>query len=579
MKNKKKIIVIIPARGGSKGIPRKNIRLLADKPLISYSIETALRSKYIDDVVVSTEDDEIAEISKMYGAQVVKRPEALSRDETPLDPVIVQAVKTMEKKKNIKYDLVITIQPTSPLLTLKTLNKAIEMMLKGNHDTLMPVKDETHLYWTQKDKKFIPLYKERVNRQYLDPIYQESGTPLIAKREVMDSGTRIGKKIFLFEVPKEEGIDIDNSQDWWIVENLLKRMKIVFRVDADKKMGMGHVYRVLTLADRLRLNHEIYFLVRERGYLGIEKLQEHHHKIISFKDDKDFFKKIKEIDPRIVINDILDTEKKYIEELKKRGYFVVNFEDLGLGSEIADVVINAIYESSSPPKNHYCGYKYVCLRDEFSIVPPKIETNKKVKNILITFGGTDPNNITLSALKAVEKLKLKSVLINVVLGLGYGCKEELYDYVAGLRKRGFTIDVKENTKMMAKEIHNADLAVTSNGITIYEIASIGTPCISISQNEREARHIFVQNSRCIKYLGMAYNVSTQDIAEAVKKMIENYELRKEMQRRLLKFNLKKGVDKVLRLIFDKYYENPTNYELKRITNKPANYKLKRITNY
>lgn len=561
-KNKKKVIAIIPARGGSKGIPRKNIRLLGDKPLISYSIETASESKYIGDVVVSTDDDEIAEISKMYDAEVVKRPEELARDETPLDPVIIHAVKAMEKKKNIKYDLVITIQPTSPLLTLETLDKAIKIMKTKNYDTLLPVRDKTHLYWTKKDKKFTPLYKERVNRQYLDPIYQESGTPLIAKREVINSGSRIGKRIFLFEIPKEEGIDIDNNQNWWLAENLLKRLRIVFRVDASRKMGIGHVYRTLILANKLRLNHQIFFLMGRKKHLGIKKLREHYYKIIKFKDEKDFFEKIEKINPHIVFNDFLDTEKKYVEKLKKRRYFVVNFDDLGSGSEIADVVINPLYESSSPPKNHYCGYKYVCLRDEFFIIPQKIKTNKKIRNILITFGGTDPNNLTRRVLQSIEKLGLKQVLINVVLGLGYSKKEELYDYVNGLRKKGFRVDVKENIKMMAKEISDADMAITSNGITIYEIGSIGVPCISISQNERETMHVFVQNSRCIKYLGMAYTVSVQDIAKAVKKVVKDYELRKEMQRRLLKFNLKKGTDRVLRLIFDKYYEQRKNKNYK-----------------
>ncbi len=87
-----KILAVIPARGGSKGIPRKNIRLLAGKPLIAYSIQTALKSKYVDDVVVSTEDEEIAEISKNYGLEIVKRPMDLAKDDVPLDPVIFHAL-------------------------------------------------------------------------------------------------------------------------------------------------------------------------------------------------------------------------------------------------------------------------------------------------------------------------------------------------------------------------------------------------------------------------------------------------------------------------------------------------------
>ena len=552
MQKKNKILAIIPARGGSKGIPRKNIRLLAGKPLIAYSIETAKKSKYIDKVVVSTEDKEIAEISKFFGAEVIERPNELGEDSVPLDPVIFHAVNSVEKKENIKYDFVLTLQPTSPLLSTETIDKAIEIMLSGDYDTLISVKDETHLYWSKKEEIIIPLYKERKNRQYLDPIYRETGAILISKREVISEDDRIGDKVFLFEIPEEESVDIDTYQDWWIAENLLKRQKIVFRVDGDNEIGLGHVYRMITLANRMAFNHKVFFLINENKKLGIEKVNEYNYPIITFRDKKELLNKIEKINPDIVINDILDTDKEYILDLKTKGYFVVNFEDLGEGSEHANIVINALYENSYPPENHYYGYKYVCLRDDFFIFSKK-EVQKEVKTILITFGGVDPNNLTLRTLKAIEKLNLKNIFIKVILGLGYNQKEELNNYASALKKEGFMVAIKENVKMMAKEMYDADIVITSNGRTIYEVASIGTPCISISQNEREVRHLFVHNSRCVMDLGIAYNVSEDNIASAIKELIENYELRKEMNKKLLKFDLKKGIDRVLRLIFDEYY--------------------------
>lgn len=547
-----KIIAIIPARGGSKGIPRKNIRLLAGKPLIAYTIEAASKSKYIDRAIVSTEDEEIAEISKLHSAEVIKRPKELGEDNVTLDPVIFHAVNSIEKKEDIKYDFVLTIQPTSPLLTTETLNKTIEIMLNGDYDTLISVKDETHLYWTKKDGGFIPIYKERKNRQNLDPIYKETGAILISKRESIIEDNRIGDKIFLFEIPKEESIDIDTYQDWWIAENLLKKQTIVFRVDGDNEIGLGHIYRMITLASRMVFNHNIIFLMDYTKRLGIEKVKEYNYPIITFEGENALFRNLEKINPDIVINDILDTSKEYILKLKNGGYFVVNFEDLCDGSEFADLVINALYENSYPPENHYYGYKYVCLRDDFFIFSEK-EIQKEVKEILITFGGADPNNLTMRTLKSVEKLNLKDIFIKVVLGLGYSSREELNNYVNALKKEGFTVDVKENVKMMAKEMYNVDIVITSNGRTIYEVASIGTPCISISQNEREVRHLFVHNSRCVMDLGIAYNVSEDNIASAIRELIENYELRKEMNKKLLKFDLKGGINRVFRLIFDEYY--------------------------
>lgn len=550
------VIVIIPARGGSKGIPRKNIRVLAGKPLISYAIETALTSNYINKVVVTTEDEEISEIAEVYGSEVVKRPKNLSEDITPLDPVIFHTLKFIEDRDKEKYDLVVTLQPTSPLLTTKTLDNGIEKMLNEDFDTLISVKDETHLYWKKKDNKYVPLYEERRNRQYLDPIYKETGALLISRRDVISEKSRIGENIELFELPEEESVDIDTFRDWWVAENLLKRLKIVFRVDGDSEIGLGHVYRMITLANII-FNHKIVFLIQENKQLGIDKIKEYNYPVVTFTNDTDLFEKLKDINPHIVINDILDTDKNYIMNLKKEGVFVINFEDLGEGSEFADLVINALYENSYPPENHYYGYRYVCLRDEFYIFPRK-EVKEDVKRISVTFGGTDPNNLTMKALKAIENLNINNIHVKVILGLGYQQKEDLRNYLSELKKKGFSVDIAENVKMMSKELYYSDIVITSNGRTIYEAASIGTPCISISQNEREVRHLFAHNSRGIKNLGIAYTVSVEDIAHAVDELIENFDLRKKMNENLLKFNLRKGRERVLNLIFEKYWELMNN---------------------
>lgn len=549
----KRIIAIIPARGGSKGIPRKNIRLLANKPLIVYTIETALKSKSITDVIVTTDDEEIAEISKLFGSRVITRPNELAEDHVPLDPVIYHALLSVEDQDHQEVELVITIQPTSPLLSTETLDTMIDLMRRENYDTIISVKAEPHLFWMKKGDQCVPLYKERKNRQYLDPIYQETGAVVISKRSVISERSRIGKNITIFEVPQNEAIDIDTYQDWENAENLLRRKNIILRVDGDYDVGLGHIYRTLTLANRLVFHHNIFFLMDKTRELGIQKVQEYHYPIKTFSNEDEMHTILDEIRPDIIINDVLDTDQEYITNLQSKGYFVVNFEDLGEGAEYANIVINALYENSYPPKNHYYGYKYECLRDEFYIFPTK-KPEPDVNTILITFGGTDPNDLTSRTLQALEKLDLKTITINVILGKGYRPKKKLHEYVSLLQKKGFHIDVKENVRLMAKEMSEADLVITSNGRTIYEVASIGTPCISISQNEREARHLFVHNSHGPLYLGIAYTISAEDIASAIKRLIDDYSLRKEMSENLLKFDLKGNINRVLNLIMNNYEE-------------------------
>ena len=225
---KTKMIAIIPARGGSKGIPRKNIKLLSGKPLIAYAIETAMNSRYIDNVVVSTDDEEIAEIAKAYGAKIIMRPQALAEDHVPLDPVIYHAVTAVERDEDLQYDYFLTIQPTSPLLQTTTLDTMIEKMVEGDYDTIMSVKAENDLFWIKKDARFSPLYKERKNRQYLDPIYRETGAVVISRRAVLSENNRIGENISLFELPDEETVDIVYNQDLETAVSLRWRRKIVF---------------------------------------------------------------------------------------------------------------------------------------------------------------------------------------------------------------------------------------------------------------------------------------------------------------------------------------------------------------
>ncbi|MGR5902766.1 acylneuraminate cytidylyltransferase family protein [Bacillus cereus] len=191
--NKQKVVAIIPARGGSKGIPRKNIRLLNGKPLISYAIEVAKKSNLIDKVVVSTDDIEIGNIAKKYGAEVIMRPDHISSDEVPLDPVIHYTVEKIEEELDESYDIVVTVQPTSPLLSIFTLENVIQKIIKENYDTVLTGLDDRHLSWKLEQDKFVPNFKERKNRQYLPSEFRESGAVFATKRKCITPNNRMGK--------------------------------------------------------------------------------------------------------------------------------------------------------------------------------------------------------------------------------------------------------------------------------------------------------------------------------------------------------------------------------------------------
>ena len=213
-----KNVVVIPARGGSKGIPRKNLRPVAGFPMIYYSINAALNARSISRVIVTTEDEEIALFSERFGAEVIMRPPDLADDVIPLDPVILHAVTEAEEENNEEYHIVVTVQPTSPLIQSFDIDTVVEKIKNDDLDTAQTVVDDRHLCWTVQDGKASPLYNKRVNRQLLPVNYRETGAVIGCTRGQIDTGSRIGKKVGLVEVPQNRSFDIDSFSDMFIRE-------------------------------------------------------------------------------------------------------------------------------------------------------------------------------------------------------------------------------------------------------------------------------------------------------------------------------------------------------------------------
>ena len=228
-----KTLIVIPARGGSKRIPRKNVRIMCGKPLICYSIENAnaLRDYMDVDVAVSTDDEELGGIVEKRGVEVIARPKELATDKVTLDPVIFHAVQYMENKKKCTYDTVITMQATSPTLKFDTVKRAIQFFEESEWDTVLSAMNKPHLSWGVRDGKITKNYEKRLNSQELPANYLETGGFLITKRACVTEHGRIGEKVNIFEIPEEEAIDIDTYSDWVLCENILRRKRVIFRTD------------------------------------------------------------------------------------------------------------------------------------------------------------------------------------------------------------------------------------------------------------------------------------------------------------------------------------------------------------
>jgi len=547
MFNNNKILVVIPARGGSKGIPRKNIRLLDNKPLISYSINIAKSSEYVDDVVVTTDDSEIALLSEKFGASVIRRSEELAGDEVPLDPVIYDAMVQKEKLAFDEYDIVITLQPTSPLLKTSTLDRAIEKFEDFAVDSVLSVVDDRHLSWgyDESNERYFPNYIERKNRQYLPKDFRETGAILATRRAFVHEDSRLGTNLELIEVSREESVGIDNYEDWWIAEGYLQKKRIAIVVNAYNEIGTGHVYRCLSIASKL-VFHEVLFLLDEQHELGINIVDNYNYPFKLYDGEDDLLRILREYSPQVVINDILNTSREYIACLKNDGYFVVNFEDLGTGTEVADVVFDALYEHEIGEDKVFTGHKYYILKDEFYFQPQKLIT-QAVNNVLITFGGSDPNNFTEKVLDSILSTSYEG-RINVIVGLGYHGLAELIEKYESNQAIQFYQNVSDISEFMFK----ADIIFTSAGRTMYEVCSLGVPTVCLCQNERELTHVFANETNGFINMGLGIDVGRQDIIDQFVNLVNNYELRQEMNQKMLSVDLKDGFENIWSIIREEY---------------------------
>lgn len=529
-----KILAVIPARAGSKGIPNKNIRIIGGRPLIYYSIKNALASQYITDVIVSTDSDAVRIIADQMGTRIKWRDEKLCGDAVTLDAVIADAIPDNEK-----WDYIVTMQPTSPTLRVETLDAAIKYTIENGYETVISAINEPHLSWGEKDGKKFPNYTERLNRQYLPPCYMETGAFVISHASIVTSETRIGSKVDVFEVPEDEAQDVDTFEDLRSVAATLERQKVAIYVNGNNKRGIGHIYRALEIADEFYLKPDIYYDTNQTDpkVFGITT-----HKLIPVNGIADLFERCKKEKYTIFINDILTTSIDYMIGLKSvlPDAKIVNFEDDGEGILKADLVFNALYHDNDLPQVK-AGEKYYISGKTFMFYEP-IKIKKKVERIFISFGGADPQNYSDRLLNMISKDFYKDYYFVVVLGRAKYNVEALMEY-----NKYENIDVLYDVSNMPELMSSCDIGITSRGRTGYELAMLGIPSISMAQNEREEKHGFVCNENGFTYIGLN---PADEIIESNLKMYINMseESRKQFQKKLLSHDLRSGRKRVMSLI-------------------------------
>jgi len=472
---------VVPARGGSKGIKRKSLRVIAGRPLLGHKIEALRAVPELTRVVVTTDDPEIKGWCETHAVEVVNRPAVLAADDTPVAAAVQHACASLGWDGEVGV-----FQPTSPTLRPETISDAIRVHREGRYATTISVADDPHLVWFQ----HAPVHPVRANRQQLSPLLRETGGFFLCWS--MPAGTLdplVAEPTHLYRVPAGEAVDVDTADDLETARRFLLRKRIEFRFAADEQTGTGHLYRCLALADELN-HHEVWF----RWYPGLAVWAQEMVKARGYRVEN-----FPAVDPDLVVFDCLDTEVRDVSECKSRGARVVTLEDLGAGASVADLTINELYGD---------GPRWAVLRPEF-IDPPGFQVRDgKGLRTLVTFGGSDPAGLN----QRVGRLAALSGECRVMLGA----------HAREFAQSGVRI---VRGASMASEMLAADLVVCSAGRTANEAAALGVPTVTIAANDRESRHVHAAG---VLPLGLHAALSDDQIRETVDRVLRSESLRREM---------------------------------------------------
>jgi spore coat polysaccharide biosynthesis predicted glycosyltransferase SpsG/CMP-N-acetylneuraminic acid synthetase len=437
----------------------------------------------------------------------------------------------------------ILLSPYAPLLIPQTIIRAAEAFQKSDYQILKPVQTE----------KRRPLgntghtLDSSVFRQEEDIYKIEARAFMLLKPRVLLGNIDDEVSIQLWDVSDDEK-EINSLQDWWVCEKLLQRKRIVFRVVGNREIGMGHIYRALTLAHECS-DHEVLFVTDTRNRVAAETILKHDYWLGVYSPEE-VVGRIIDLQVDMVINDVLDTTKADICTLRKSGAVVISFEDLGSGAQCTDLTINELYDEPQFEGNHVLwGHKYFFLRDEFQTARPH-RFKQRVEAVMLAFGGTDQHDLSRKIVHQIRAFcKHHKIYIYVVTGPGYqgygGLLKEL--------EMDDGVSLTHSSGVISSIMEKVQLAITSNGRTVYEFAHMNIPSIVIAQHEREITHNFAKEENGFVSLGAYQEGKTEkQVLFALDRLFRDNNYRHLLFDRMKTYrfgkNKRRVVNKILRLL-------------------------------
>ena len=511
------------------------VKKLAGVALIERAIEKAKSlTGNNHKVYVLTDSEEIELISTRSGVNVF------------YDPQITEDVFSTKSELNYvrniasENEYLVVLSPYAPLLLNQTILRAEADLRSSKRDALRPVvrinaipEDRTNE--TTVNSLFAPSKSSYIEKS--------SGAFFVLKGKLMDEPLNRPIDLLAWET-QDELFEIESYHDWWVAEKLLKRKRIVFRVIGNEVVGMGHIYRALTLAHAIT-DHEVMFVCESKDRNAVDKLAGYDYWFESYESDQ-ILDQILALKPDLLINDILSTSKQDIKKLKLKGIRVINFEDLGSGASESDLTINELYDDPQISGGQIVwGHNYFFVRDEFNnATPAKFED--RVTGLLLTFGGTDQCNLTRKIYEAVQKHCLENgIFVYIVTGPGY----KDYDRLTADMERAGNVSITHDTGVISGIMERVQLAIASNGRTVYELAHMNIPAIVVSQHQRENTHSFSIIDNGFINVGVYHKGETERLVQTeLMRLINDKRHRRNLYDKMVSYSFDNNKGRVLALI-------------------------------
>jgi spore coat polysaccharide biosynthesis protein SpsF len=507
----RRVVAIIQARMGSTRLPGKILEKVGDKPLLEILVNRLKKSQYIDDIVIATtnnnNDDVVekfaqdlninyyrgseedllgryVESAKKFNADVVVR---ITGDNPLTDIDIIDTLIDAHIKNKIDY----TYCLDTPLgVTAEIINSNIlkEISLKADKE---PEREHVTPYIRSHPEKYkILKYNSNLKHQYIRLTVDTNEDLKLIKVIYKNLGDLENLKIndvinFLKNNPEISKINSNIIQN---PENTIKTINIAFLTEGSSKIGMGHVYRSITFAKEMMeiLGVKAYFLTKSNENV-VKTIENENFTVFKLKDDDEIVDILEELNINLTIIDNLNFKESILSQIKDKLDIKVMMVDnlTPKNDEYADVVLSLVRSNFENIKcynktintRYYCGPKYLILRDEFDSFKNKKDLKPEIEDILLIFGGSDPSNHTSHVLEKLDN----NIRVNIVLGPEFKHFDDLDRVNKKIQNKNVIIHKEPGN--IPELMYNADLVITSPGLSMFEAAYVGSPVLAISQND------------------------------------------------------------------------------------------------